>query len=181
MVVAFKMEKNALTLILVAVIAGALPRYIKAQHCRCATHQCCNQWGYCGTSKDHCGTGCQEGPCYTFNDVPLPTLTPEFFNGILDQADAICPGKEFYTRAAFLEVHDSFYEFGRIGSVDDSKREIVAFGCNISLSLSLSLSHTNINTRCMHAPKNQYLKPFCKLIISNIKYLLKQKPWLYNS
>jgi len=47
--------------------------------------------------------------------------------------------------AAFLEAHDSFYKFGRIGSVDDSKREIAAFfghvthdiGCNISLSLSL--------------------------------------------
>ncbi|XP_059445868.1 endochitinase EP3-like [Corylus avellana] len=130
MEVAFMMKKNVLTLVLVGIIAGALPRCIEAQHCGCATHQCCSRWGYCGTSKDYCGTGCQEGPGYTLppiNHVSLPFLTQKLFNGIIHQADASCPGKKFYTRAAFLDAHNSFYEFGRIGSVDDSKREIAAF------------------------------------------------------
>ncbi|KAG4081821.1 hypothetical protein H8356DRAFT_1438271, partial [Neocallimastix lanati (nom. inval.)] len=25
----------------------------------CSNGECCSQYGYCGTSKDHCGTGCQ--------------------------------------------------------------------------------------------------------------------------
>ncbi|PNW83258.1 hypothetical protein CHLRE_05g233304v5 [Chlamydomonas reinhardtii] len=31
---------------------------------------CCSQWGWCGTSADHCGAGCQGGACY------LPTPPP---------------------------------------------------------------------------------------------------------
>ncbi|KAB1202073.1 Endochitinase PR4 [Morella rubra] len=50
----------------------------------------------------------------------------EFFNGILDQADASCAGKN-YSRATFLEALNSYDQFGRTGSVDDSKREIAAF------------------------------------------------------
>jgi hypothetical protein len=29
----------------------------------CANNMCCSQWGYCGTTTDYCGTGCQSGPC----------------------------------------------------------------------------------------------------------------------
>jgi hypothetical protein len=24
---------------------------------------CCSKWGFCGTTADHCGAGCQGGPC----------------------------------------------------------------------------------------------------------------------
>ncbi|KAH7081987.1 hypothetical protein BKA63DRAFT_223896 [Paraphoma chrysanthemicola] len=27
----------------------------------CGTTLCCSQWGYCGTTTDYCGTGCQSG------------------------------------------------------------------------------------------------------------------------
>lgn len=53
-------------------------------------------------------------------------VTQEFFNGIIDQADASCAGKTFYTRDAFLSALNSFNEFGRLNTVDDSKREIAA-------------------------------------------------------
>ncbi|KAK7293998.1 hypothetical protein RJT34_16881 [Clitoria ternatea] len=33
-------------------------------------------------------------------------------------------GKNFYSRSAFLDALNSYNQFGRIGSVDDSKREI---------------------------------------------------------
>jgi len=125
------MRKNLLSLVLVGIILGVLPKYSEAQNCGCATDQCCSRWGYCGTSDDYCGTGCQEGPCYASpptNDVSVADIvTSEFFNGIIDEADASCAGKNFFTRAAFLEATTSFDEFGRIGSVDDSKREIAAF------------------------------------------------------
>ncbi|KAM0911828.1 hypothetical protein ACQ4PT_013191 [Festuca glaucescens] len=34
-----------------------------AQNCGCPSDLCCSQWGYCGTSPDYCGPGCQSGPC----------------------------------------------------------------------------------------------------------------------
>ncbi|RZC64096.1 hypothetical protein C5167_025857 [Papaver somniferum] len=65
---------------------------------------------------------------------PLPTLTsivtPEFFNGILNQGD--CPGKNFYSHGAFLDALSSYDRFGRAGTQDDSKREIAAFFAHAS-------------------------------------------------
>ena len=29
----------------------------------CANNLCCSQYGYCGSTSDYCGTGCQSGPC----------------------------------------------------------------------------------------------------------------------
>jgi len=34
-----------------------------AQNCGCASNYCCSQYGYCGTTSDYCGAGCQSGPC----------------------------------------------------------------------------------------------------------------------
>lgn len=146
---ALHIKRNLLAIILAAILAGALPSYVVAQNCGCAADLCCSQWGYCGTSDDYCGTGCQEGPCNpppSTNNVSVADIvTPEFFNGIIDQADDSCEGKSFYSRAVFLDALNSFSQFGRIGSIDDSKREIAAFfahvthetGRKILLSLSL--------------------------------------------
>ncbi|KAK7264362.1 hypothetical protein RJT34_31969 [Clitoria ternatea] len=49
----------------------------------------------------------------------------EFLNSIIDQADAGCAGKNFNTRDAFLDAHNSYNQFGSLDNVDDSKREIV--------------------------------------------------------
>ncbi|BAT90862.1 hypothetical protein LR48_Vigan08g166200 [Vigna angularis] len=76
--------------------------------------------------------GCQQGACYgtdTANHVTVADIvTTEFFNAILDEGDddADCPGKDFYSRQAFLHALNSYKQFGRSGSVDDSKREIAA-------------------------------------------------------
>ena len=107
-----------------------------AKNCGCASGLCCSQYGYCGTGDDYCGTGCREGPC---NSGPTPPSTPttsdvavadivtdQFFNSIIDQADSSCVGKSFYSRSAFLNALNSYNEFGRIGSTDDSKREVAA-------------------------------------------------------
>ncbi|RVW88624.1 Endochitinase EP3 [Vitis vinifera] len=85
---------------------------------------------------DYCGTGCQEGPCNpppSTNNVSVADIvTQEFFNGIIDQADASCEGKNFYSRARFLEALNSFSQFGRVGSEEDSKREIAAFFAHVT-------------------------------------------------
>ncbi|KAG2721876.1 hypothetical protein I3760_02G101500 [Carya illinoinensis] len=58
-------------------------------------------------------------------------VTDDFFNGILNQASGDCPGKSFYTRAAFLSALSSYNQFGS-GSADESKREIAAFFANVA-------------------------------------------------
>eukprot|EP00835_Amoeboradix_gromovi_P006139 NODE_670_length_5356_cov_0.415066.p2 type:complete len:164 gc:universal NODE_670_length_5356_cov_0.415066:1670-2161(+) len=49
---------------------------IVAQNCgagvgECPTIQCCSQWGWCGVTVDHCGTGCQSG----FGKCGFPVAT----------------------------------------------------------------------------------------------------------
>lgn len=119
---------------LIGIIGGAA-----AQNCGCAAGLCCSRFGFCGTGDDFCGSGCREGPCNippltpSVNDVVVADfVTEEFFNGIINQADAGCAGRGFYSRPTFLEALRSFDRFGRIGSVDDSKREIAAFFAHVT-------------------------------------------------
>ncbi|XP_061351900.1 endochitinase PR4-like [Gastrolobium bilobum] len=125
------MSSHKSTLItFVLMMTMMVPKKVSAQNCGCEAGQCCSLFGYCGSGDDYCGMGCQEGPCYqsdtSNNDVSVADIiTQEFFDGIIDQADASCQGKNFYSRDAFLSALDSYNEFG-IGPVDDSKREIAA-------------------------------------------------------
>ncbi|KAG9447025.1 hypothetical protein H6P81_013153 [Aristolochia fimbriata] len=121
--------KSLLPIITLMII---FPCFALGQNCGCSDDLCCSRWGYCGTGDDYCGVGCQSGPCNTppptTNDVVVSDLvTDAFFDGILDRAASDCAGKGFYSRAAFLDALKSYDRFGRVGSVDDSKREIAAF------------------------------------------------------
>ncbi|WVZ02693.1 hypothetical protein V8G54_023499 [Vigna mungo] len=53
-------------------------------------------------------------------------VTPQFFDMIINQADGDCPGKNFYSRDAFLKAHNSYRRFGSLSNDDDSKREVAA-------------------------------------------------------
>ncbi|KAK0608442.1 hypothetical protein LWI29_030673 [Acer saccharum] len=131
--VSFNMKKSLLTIIF---IAGVLAGSGKAQNCGCAADLCCSRFGFCGTGDDYCGTGCQQGPCNpppATNDVSVPdVVTTEFFNGIIDQAAASCVGKNFYSRSAFVDALGSYSQFGRIGSEEDSRREIAALFAHVT-------------------------------------------------
>ena len=123
--VALSLQKGLLTL----VIVGILAVNVKGA-CNCAANECCSKFDFCGTTAEHCGEGCKSGPCTTTttNDVSVPDIVTEgFFNGILNQAQGDCPGKSFYTRAAFLDALNSYNQFAKSGSSDDGKREIAAF------------------------------------------------------
>lgn len=56
-------------------------------------------------------------------------VTPDFFNGILNQADASCAGRNFYTRDAFLEALNSFNQFG---TAADTRVEVAAFFAHVT-------------------------------------------------
>ena len=140
------------------IVAGILLvlHVVEGQNCGCSADLCCSQYGYCGTGNDYCGTGCQAGPCNTApltpnSDVVVADIvTEEFFNGIIDQADASCAGKNFYSRATFLEALTSFDQFGKIGSIDDSKREIAAFFAHVTHETGRKLVTFLLNIGCRH-------------------------------
>ncbi|KAI3963048.1 hypothetical protein MKW98_028988 [Papaver atlanticum] len=56
-------------------------------------------------------------------------VTPQFFYGILNQAKSGCPGKNFYTRHAFLDAVNMHPRFGRRGQPE---REIAAFFAHVT-------------------------------------------------
>ncbi|XP_077229909.1 endochitinase PR4-like [Tasmannia lanceolata] len=128
--------KSLLVIVLAGILSGILSE--TGQYCGCKPGFCCSRWGWCGTDDRYCGGGCQQGSCWTNLTYPPrpPTnygvsvadiVTPEFFNGIINQADAGCLGKSFYARDRFLDALNSYPRFGQVGSLDDSKREIAAF------------------------------------------------------
>ena len=150
--VALSVKKNLLALVLVGILAGLVPGYVKGQNCGCAANQCCSKFGYCGNGNDYCGPGCREGPCTGSPTTPSTNggsvadiVTQAFFNGIINQAAASCAGKKFYTRAAFLDALNSFNQFGKIGSAVDSKREIAAFFAHVTHETGRKiLLHSNL-------------------------------------
>ena len=91
-------------------------------------------------------------------------VTEDFFNGIINQATGDCPGKSFYTRAAFLNALNSYTQFGTTGTADDSKREIAAF-----------FAHVTHETGCkIFVPLDHYLTHFCFHFIKLTLYILIQ-------
>ncbi|OMP09563.1 Glycoside hydrolase, family 19, catalytic [Corchorus olitorius] len=127
------MKKTLIAIMIAGILAGAVPGNVEAQ-CgnTCSPTQCCSRFGFCGTSPDHCGVNCRGGPCINNNVAIANIVTPEFFNGILNQAAGTCVGRNFYSRKAFLDAVNSFTQFARVGSVEDSRREIAAFFAHAS-------------------------------------------------
>ncbi|KAK9725154.1 hypothetical protein RND81_05G125800 [Saponaria officinalis] len=130
----------------ILVLISLLPLLSLAQNCGCAPNLCCSKFGFCGSTDAYCGPGnCQSGPC-TGGATPAPAtpsggggggsvsdiVTQAFFDGIIGQAAASCPGKNFYTRDAFLNAVGAYPQFGTSGSGDDNKREIAAFFAHVS-------------------------------------------------
>lgn len=127
---------KAISLVTILLALQAFYNTSKAQNCGCSSELCCSQFGFCGNTSDYCGVGCQQGPCFApppANGVSVAEIvTQDFFNGIISQAASSCAGNSFYSRGAFLEALDSYSRFGRVGSTDDSRREIAAFFAHVT-------------------------------------------------
>ncbi|KAI4369211.1 hypothetical protein MLD38_017682 [Melastoma candidum] len=126
-------DLSSLVIVLVAMISTLLPLAL-SQNCGCTSDLCCSQYGYCGTGDAYCGNGCQAGPCYSSSSGSsvASIVTDSFFNGITNQADPSCDGKNFYTRQAFLSAANSYPQFGTTGTIDDQKREIAAYFAHVT-------------------------------------------------
>ncbi|XVE80968.1 hypothetical protein DITRI_Ditri15bG0024400 [Diplodiscus trichospermus] len=132
-IVTFTMKKSLTAIFLAAILAGAIPGMVKAQ-CgnSCSATECCSRFGYCGTTRDHCGVNCRGGPCINNGVSIADIVTPDFFNGILIKADPSCVGRNFYSRGVFLNALKSFPQFARTGSAEETRREIAAFFAHAS-------------------------------------------------
>lgn len=114
-------------------LAGMVAGMVKAQ-CgnTCLVTECCSRFGFCGTGDDFCGVNCRGGPCVNNGVSIADIVTQEFFDGILNQAPSTCVGRSFYSRGVFLDALNSFTQFARTGSVEDSRREIAAFFAHVT-------------------------------------------------
>ncbi|XP_021740345.1 basic endochitinase-like [Chenopodium quinoa] len=97
----------------------------------CPNGLCCSEYGWCGTTPDYCGTGCQS-QCTPVGPSPSgyvgSIITPALFDQMLNHRNEnSCPGHEFYTYNAFIAAARSFNGFGTTGDVTTRKRELAAF------------------------------------------------------
>lgn len=99
----------------------------------CPDGQCCSQYGWCGSTSDYCGTGCQSqcnggsgggGGSGGVGSI----ITEDLYNQMLaHHNDPSCASNGFYTYNAFITAAQSFSGFGTTGDVDTQKRELAAF------------------------------------------------------
>ncbi|XP_061355731.1 endochitinase A2-like [Gastrolobium bilobum] len=94
----------------------------------CPGGLCCSQFGWCGSTSDYCGTGCQS-QCGGSGGGDLGSIiSRDKFNQMLKHRDdGGCQGKGFYTYDAFITAAKSFPNFGKTGDTPTRKREIAAF------------------------------------------------------
>ena len=129
---------------MVAMLVAAFAVSAHAQQCgsqaggaTCPNSLCCSQYGFCGTTSDYCGTGCQSQcsgstpvtptPSGDGGDVSSVVSSSLFEKMLLHRNDAACEAKGFYTYNAFLAAAKSFPAFATTGSTDVRKREVAAF------------------------------------------------------
>jgi len=108
----------------------------------CPNGKCCSKYGYCGTSSDHCNSGCQSGfgtcssssvtvatstttkkttttTISTSSNTSLPTST----SGLCGKFDGVCPNHQCCSRYGYCGSTDEYCtaamgcqsEFGRCG------------------------------------------------------------------
>ncbi|KAI4297846.1 hypothetical protein L6164_037711 [Bauhinia variegata] len=95
----------------------------------CPGGLCCSKFGWCGTTSDYCGDGCQSQCSGSGGGGDLGSLiSGNTFNQMLTHRnDGGCPAKGFYTYDAFISAAKAFPKFGTTGDTATRKREIAAF------------------------------------------------------
>nr|AHY24795.1 endochitinase [Triticum aestivum] len=133
--------------VVVAMLAAAFAVSAHAEQCgsqaggaTCPNCLCCSKFGFCGSTSDYCGNGCQSqcnGCSGGGTPVPVPTPTGGGVSSIISQSlfdqmllhrnDAACQAKGFYNYGAFVAAANSFSGFATTGGADVRKREVAAF------------------------------------------------------
>ncbi|KAI9107746.1 hypothetical protein K1719_021082 [Acacia pycnantha] len=105
----------------------------------CPGGLCCSQWGWCGSTNDYCGPGCQS-QCGSPPPPPPGPPPPDPSGGLADiisrdtfeqmlmhRNNADCPARGFYSYDAFIQAAESFPAFATTGDDATRKREAAAF------------------------------------------------------
>ncbi|XP_062234041.1 chitinase 1-like [Phragmites australis] len=124
-------------LALVAMLATAFAVAARAEQCGsqaggalCPNCLCCSKFGWCGSTSDYCGNGCQSqcSGCGGGGGGVASIVSSSLFDQmLLHRNDGACPARGFYTYDAFIAAAGSFDGFGTTGDADTQKREIAAF------------------------------------------------------
>ena len=98
----------------------------------CPGGMCCSQYGWCGTTSEYCGDGCQSqcgggGGGGGGGDLSGIISSSTFEQFLKHRNDGACPAKNFYTYNAFITAAKAFPAFGTTGDTATRKREIAAF------------------------------------------------------
>ncbi|XP_066373027.1 chitinase 1-like [Miscanthus floridulus] len=144
---------RALAVVAMVATAALLAASARAEQCGtqaggalCPNCLCCSKFGWCGSTSDYCGSGCQSQCTGSCGSTPTPTpstptptpssgggsvasiISESLFNQmLLHRNDAACPAKGFYTYAAFIAAANAFPGFGTTGGAVAQKRELAAF------------------------------------------------------
>ncbi|KAL6603339.1 hypothetical protein ACP70R_043700 [Stipagrostis hirtigluma subsp. patula] len=136
-------------LAVVALLAAAFAVAARAQQCgsqaggaTCPNCLCCSRFGWCGSTDQYCGAGCQS-QCKGCGgggqpggggssgggggDVASIVSRSMFEQMLLHRNDAACKASGFYTYDAFVAAAAAFPGFGTTGDGDTRKRELAAF------------------------------------------------------
>ncbi|ERM96405.1 hypothetical protein AMTRI_Chr09g35830 [Amborella trichopoda] len=125
----------SLSLLLVFLIAGEHGLGVLAQNCGkerggavCAGGLCCSRWGFCGSTDEHCGEGCQS-QCKPPGGGGVASLISQslFDQMFKHRNENSCEGRDIYTYNAFITAAKSFPAFGTTGDTTTQKKEIAAF------------------------------------------------------
>lgn len=93
----------------------------------CPGGLCCSKFGWCGSTSDYCGDGCQS-QCGSGGGGVGSIISRDTFNQMLKHRDdSGCEGKGFYTYEAFIAAAKYFPDLGNNGDTATKKREIAAF------------------------------------------------------
>ncbi|KAM3298316.1 hypothetical protein ACQJBY_039998 [Aegilops geniculata] len=99
----------------------------------CPNCLCCSRFGWCGSTPEYCGDGCQSqcSGCGTpdpFGGGVSSIISRSLFDRmLLHRNNRACQAKGFYTYDAFLAAAAAFPGFGTTGGTATRKREVAAF------------------------------------------------------
>ncbi|KAK7409740.1 hypothetical protein VNO78_00019 [Psophocarpus tetragonolobus] len=122
-----------LTLLLLLLVEGR-----KGEQCGrqagggvCPGGLCCSKFGWCGSTAEYCGEGCQS-QCWGPKPTPRGDLSSIISRNTYEEMlkhrnDGACPARGFYTYDAFLAAARAFPSFGNTGDTATRKREVAAF------------------------------------------------------
>jgi len=128
----------------------------------CKNNLCCSKWGFCGSTDNYCGDGCQSGPCTT-PPHPRPPSPPPAAGGLGEilsesQFNSFFPNrnKSFYNYESFIKAAKSFPEFAATGDEDRRKREVAAFCANVCQETSCLIHVNEIRQDTLCQPSGTY-------------------------